>query len=64
MKMAGETPHPRPLSHWERGDLDPIEVGVRAGHPEEPVPNGRAHYRKYLLGEVSNAKDERRSVSG
>ena len=23
MKMAGDTPHPRPLSQWERGDRDP-----------------------------------------
>ena len=24
VKMAGDTPHPRPLSHWERGDRDLI----------------------------------------
>ena len=30
MKMAGDTPHPRPLSHWERGGHDGIGVVVRA----------------------------------
>ena len=35
-KMAGETPHPRPLSHWEMGGLDEIVVGVRANFLSNP----------------------------